>query len=160
MPTPTTPTPAPLLASSLSAEELSAVTTLYQAFDDKNPDLLDDVLTPDWQDSPLVPGQVDGPQGLKDQFPVFFQAFPDLKIVIHEIIGGAGRVGVRASITGTHQGEVMGFAPTGKPVDMAIHEFHYIQDGKITHTWHLEDWFGMFNRIGVWPPAPVGSREN
>ncbi len=139
--------------SSLSEQEVQTIEKLYRAFDDKNPDLLDEVLVPDWQDIPLVPGQVAGPQGLKDQFPMLFQAFPDLKIVIHEIVGAAGHAGVRASITGTHLGGIFGVAPTGQSVDVAIHEFHHLQDGRITHTWHLEDWFGMLNRIGAWPPA-------
>jgi len=142
--------------STLTPQEIQTIENLYRAFDDKNPDLLDDVLTPDWKDIPLVLGQVDGPQGLKDQFPMFFSAFPDLKIVIHEIVGASGHAGVRASITGTHLGEMFGVAPTGQFLDVPIYEFHHLQDGRITHTWHLEDWFGMLNRVGAWPPAPTG----
>ncbi len=84
---------------------------------------------------------------------MFLKAFPDLKIVVHEIVGSTGRAGVRASITGTHLGEIFGVAPTGKYVDVALHEFHHLKDGRITHTWHLEDWFGMLNQIGAWPPG-------
>ncbi len=138
----------------LSGEELRAIETLYRAFTDKNPDLLDEACTPDWQDIPLGPGQGPGPNGLKTMLPMFFQAFPDLKIVVHEIIGSAGRAGVRASITGTHRGEIFGVPPTGQAVDVALHEFHHLKDGRLTHTWHLEDWFGMLNKIGAWPPAP------
>lgn len=148
-----TQTMTPLLAPSLSAEEIRAIETLYRAFDDKDPALLDEVLTPGWEDTPLVPGQAPGPQGLKDQFPMFFGAFPDLKVVVHEVMGGQGRVGVRASLTGTHRGEIFGVAPTGLALEIPIHEFHHLQDGRITHTWHMEDWFGMLNRIGAWPPA-------
>ena len=50
-------------------------------------------------------------------------------------------------------GKVMGVAPTGKTVNMALHEFHHLENGKLTHTWHLEDWFGMLNSIGAWPPV-------
>jgi len=145
--------------SALTEQEISAIENLYRAFDEKNPDLLNDVLTPDWKDIPPVPGQVDGPQGLKDQFPMFFSAFPDLKIVVHEIVGASGHAGVRASITGTHLGEIFGVAPTGQFLDVPIHEFHHLQEGRITHTWHMEDWFGMLNRIGAWPPASTASAE-
>ena len=100
----------------LSGEELRAIETLYRAFTDKNPDLLDEACTPDWQDIPLLPGQGPGPNGLKEMLPMFFQAFPDLKIVVHEIVGSAGRAGVRASITGTHRGEIFGVPPTGQAV--------------------------------------------
>ena len=139
----------------LTEQEISAIEKLYRAFDDKNPDLLDEVLAPDWKDGQPLPGQVNGPQGLKNQFPMFFSAFPDLKIVVHEIVGASGHAGVRASITGTHLGEILGVAPTGQFLDVSIYEFHHLQEGRITQTWHLEDWFGMLNRVGAWPPAPA-----
>ncbi len=139
--------------STLSVEEIKSIENLYRAFTDRNPDLLDEACTPDWQDIPLLPGQGPGPQGLKDLIPVFLKAFPDMKIVIHEIVGSSGRAGVRASIVGTHKGDLFGVPPTGQAVDVALHEFHRLKNGRITHTWHLEDWFGMLNRIGAWPPA-------
>jgi predicted ester cyclase len=139
-------------SSTLSAEEIRSIETLYRAFTDKNPDLLDEACTPDWQDIPLLPGQGPGPDGLKKLIPMFLKAFPDLKIIVHEIVGSAGHAGARCSIVGTHLGEIFGVAPTGKVVDVALHEFHHLRGGKITHTWHLEDWFGMLNYIGAWPP--------
>ena len=134
------------------AEERS-LHTFYRAFSDQDPDLLDRAVTTDWQDIPLAPGQGPGPEGLKPLIHGFIKAFPDLQITIDEIFGVSGRVGVRAQITGTHQGEFFGIAPTGKSVKVALHEFHYLQDGLITHTWHLEDWFGMLQQLGAWPPA-------
>lgn len=143
--------------STLTEKELQSIETFYRAFTDHNPELLNGVCTPDWQDIPLAPGQGTGPEGLKDQITsVFLKAFPDMKIVVHEIVGSPNHAGVRASITGTHLGEVMGVPPTGQSIDIALHEFHHLKDGLLTHTWHLEDWFGLFNRLGVWhPPAPT-----
>lgn len=129
------------------------VAGLYSAFNDQNPDLVDAVLAPDWQDIPLAPGQAPGPAGLKSIIEAFAAAFPDVRITILEAIGTAERIAVRALITGTHEGEWFGIAPTGKPISVAIHEFHHIKDNRITHTWHLEDWFGMLNQVGAWPPA-------
>lgn len=142
-----------LQSSSLSDQEIRSLETFYQAFSEGKAHLLDVACTPDWQDIPLLPGQEPGPDGMKKLMPMFLAAFPDMKIVVHEIFGSAGRAGVRASITGTHHGEIFGVGPTGHAVDVALHEFHYLQNGKITHTWHLEDWFGMLNRLGAWPPA-------
>lgn len=152
-------TPQTPQSSSLTEQEIRSIETIYRAFNEKNPDLLDEACTPDWQDIPLLPGQGPGPDGLKQLMPMFLKAFPDLKIVIHEIIGSPGHAGVRASLTGTHLGELFGVAPTGKFVDVAMHEFHHLRDGRLTHTWHLEDWFGMLNRIGAWPPRSPVSPE-
>lgn len=142
-------------STALTEEEIRAIELLYRAFTDKNPDLLDEACTPDWQDIPLLPNQGPGPDGLKRLIPMFLEAFPDLKIIVHEIVGSGGHAGVRASIVGTHRGPIFGVAPTGEVVDVALHEFHHLKGGRITHTWHLEDWFGMLNRIGAWPPLPT-----
>ena len=62
-----------------------------------------------------------------------------------------GRAAMRAEITGTHTGAWFGAAPTGKAFRMALHEFHCIGNGRLTHTWHLEDWFGWLCQAGAWP---------
>ena len=137
---------------SLTDTEREAIETLYRAFSDKNPNLLNEAVTPDWKDIPLAPGQGPGPDGLKPMIRAFSEAFPDIKITIKEMIGASGHAGIRAEITGTHQGEWFGIAPTCKTVSVAIHDFHHLQDGKITQTWHLEDWFALLNQVGAWPP--------
>lgn len=135
-----------------------AVETLYRAFEGR-PDLLDEAVTTDWQDIPLAPGQQPGRDGMKPLLAGLVVAFPDLKINLREIVGMPGRVAVRAEITGTHDGEWFGVAPTHRSFVMPIHEFHRVEDGRVTHTWHLEDWFGWLNQVGAWPAqTPEGVR--
>lgn len=131
--------------------ERTAVETLYRAFNDKNPDLLDSVVSADWQDIPLAPGQGPGAAGLKPIILGFIAAMPDVHIQIHDLIQTPGHVAVRAEITGTHLGSFMGIAATGKKVSFAIHEFHHFTAGRIATTWHLEDWFGLFRQLGQFP---------
>jgi len=140
-------------AAGLTAAERRAIETLYHAFADHDPDLLDAAVTADWQDIPPAPGQEPGPDGLKPMVRAFLQAFPDLDVSIEDIFGQDGRAAVRAQITGTHRGEWFGIAPTGRRVTVALHDFHHLRDGRISHTWHLEDWFGMLHQVGAWPPA-------
>jgi len=132
--------------------ELTAVQTLYRAFSEQNPDLVDAVLAPDWDDIPLAPGQGPGPAGIKPIIRMLAAALPDVRITIQDTIQEPGKVGVRAAIEGTHSGELFGIAPTGKKVSFRLHEFHAVKDGLITATWHLEDWFGLFLQLGQFPP--------
>ncbi len=134
---------------SLSAQDRAMVETFYHGFAGQ-PDLLDQILTPDWQDIPLAPGQGPGPEGIKPLIRAFKAAFPDVAVTVHDMIGDGDRIGVRAEITGTHSGAWFGVAPTGKRFSMALHEFHRVENGRLTHTWHLEDWFGWLNQIGAW----------
>ena len=131
--------------------ERQAVETLYRAFSDKNPDLLDIAVTPDWDDIPLAPGQGPGPEGLKPIIRGFIEALPDVHITIHDLIQVPGRIGVRAEITGTHRGPLFGIPATGKKVSFRLHEFHELDGQRITRTWHLEDWFGLFQQLGAFP---------
>ncbi|WP_321876866.1 ester cyclase [Paraburkholderia bannensis] len=125
--------------------------TLYRAFNEKAPDLVDRVLAPDWEDIPLGPGQGPGPDGIKPIIRSFGEAFPDVQIVIHDLIQVPGQIAVRAEITGTHLGELFGIAPTGKRVSFRLHEFHALDGQRVTTTWHMEDWFGLFQQLGRFP---------
>lgn len=146
----------PSKSTGLTDAELRAVQLLYRAFCEGKPSLLDEAVTPDWQDIPLAPGQTPGRDGMKPMIEGFASALTDLDITIHEIIGAPGRAAVRAEISGTHSKEWMGVAPTGKSFRMPLHEFHHIRDDRITHTWHLEDWLGWLAQVGAWP-MPKGA---
>jgi steroid delta-isomerase-like uncharacterized protein len=139
----------------LTRAQQQAIENLYRAFNDHDPDLLELALVADWDDIPLGPHQQPGLAGMKPVIAMFAAAFPDVKITILDMFGRDGRAAVRARITGTHLGEFFGVAPTGKPIAIAIHEFHQLTDDRIARTWHLEDWFGMLNQVGAWPPKAV-----
>ena len=49
---------------------------------------------------------------------------------------------------GTHRGEWFGVPATGTRLVLPIHEFHRTENGRLTHTWHLEDWFGSLHQLG------------
>lgn len=133
------------------ARERRAVERLYDAFSRHDPDLIDDAVTPDWDDIPLAPGQGPGPEGMKPVIRSVISAFPDVQIVVHELIQVPGKIAVRAEITGTHEGDLFGIAPTGKAVRFRIHEFHALDGERITTTWHMEDWYGLFLQLGRFP---------
>ena len=132
--------------------ERTAVETLYRAFSEQNPDLVDAVLAPDWDDIPLAPGQEPGPAGIKPIIRMLGSAFPDVHITIHDMVQEPGKIGVRAEISGTHLGALFGIAPTGKQVRFRLNEFHTLSNGLVTATWHMEDWFGLFQQLGQFPP--------
>lgn len=132
--------------------ERDAVEMLYRAFSDKNPELLNLAVTADWNDIPLAPGQGPGPEGFKLLLASFIHAFPDIDIIVHDMVQEPGKIAVRAEITGTHQGEFMGIAATGRSISVRLHEFHLLNGERVTSTWHMEDWLAMFHQLGAFPP--------
>ena len=135
----------------------SLIGIFYEAFSGK-PGLLDAVLTEDWDDIPLAPGQGPGRAGMKTTIEGFNKAFSDLRIVIEEIIDargedGNGMIGVRAKLHGVHTGELFGIAPTGRQPEVRTHDFHEITDGLIVRSHHMEDWLSWFQQVGSWPSS-------
>ena len=79
----------------------------------------------------------------------FRAAFADVAFTPREIVVADGRAAVRLTLAGRHVGEWMGVPATGRSFEIAMHEMHHIADGRITHTWHLEDWGGWREQVGA-----------
>jgi len=140
---------------STSINEL--IGAMYEALSGKA-ELLDAVITDDWDDIPLAPGQEPGRAGARSLIEGFSKVFSDLRCVVEEIIDargadGNGMVGVRAKMRGVHTGEFRGIAPTGRETEVRTHDFHQIVDGRIVRTHHMEDWVSWFQQVGSWPSS-------
>jgi predicted SnoaL-like aldol condensation-catalyzing enzyme len=145
---------------STSIENL--IGNFYEAFSGK-PELLDAVLTEDWDDIPLGPGEEPGRAGLKAPIDALNNAFSDFRVVVEEIIDarrddGNGMVGVRAKLHGVHTGEFSGIAPTGREAEVPAHDFHEIVDGRIVRTHHMTDWLSWFQQVGSWPSNEAANK--
>jgi hypothetical protein len=82
-------------------------------------------------------------------------AFPDFRFELEDLIAEGDEVAVRLSVSGTHRGEMMGMAPTGKGVTASGIEVFRFQNGKIAEHWAAFDALGMLRQIGVIPvPTP------
>jgi predicted ester cyclase len=127
----------------ISSATLQAIQESYKAWQTNDLTIIDTLFSPDWQDIPMGPGQMAGPEGLKNLITFFHQTFPDIEIVMQDIFGTAERIAVRAEMSFTHDKEFMGLSPVNRKVKVPMMELHHLKDGKITHTWHLEDWFGL-----------------
>ncbi|EDM37922.1 hypothetical protein PBAL39_15894 [Pedobacter sp. BAL39] len=136
----------PNMVQPITKATIEAIQAFYMAWQTNDLTIVDALFSPDWQDIPMAPGQKAGPEGLKNLIAVFQQTFPDVKITLQDIFGTAERIAVRAEMTFTHDKEFMGIPPANKKVTVSTLELHHLKDGKITHTWHLEDWFGLLTQ--------------
>jgi predicted ester cyclase len=57
----------------------------------------------------------------------------------------------RKSLRGTHQGELFGVPPTGKPLSIEVIDILRVRDGKITDHWNLVDQLGLMRQLGAVP---------
>ena len=79
----------------------------------------------------------------------FLRAFPDLHHDIEELIAVNDKVVARLSFTGTHTGELQGYAPTGKQITVTEIAIYRIVDGKIVEIWEEFDLLGLWKQLGV-----------
>ena len=132
----------------------AAMRTFYRAWSE-DPELLDTVLADGWEDIPLNPGQGPGAEGAKAMIRGLRDSVPDAELVVHDIVEQGSSAAVRAELRGTHSSELFGVPATGTTFSVPIHEFHQLDaSGRITRTWHLEDWFGWLHQVGAWPAQP------
>ncbi len=127
------------------------VARFYKAFEKHDPTLLDGLLDPDWQVYPLAAGQTPGRLGWEPGLLALFKAFPDIHCQIEELIAEDDRVAVRCTFSGTHRGNFLRLAPTGRVVQFAAHDIHRVAGGRIMESWHIEDWMSVFAQLGT-PP--------
>lgn len=78
-----------------------------------------------------------------------------------ELLFGSGRhVCARWLMTGTHSGEYLGIAPTGRVISVAqceVYAFDADDAGRVTNTWSYGDPLALFRQLGVVPGAEAGA---
>ena len=82
----------------------------------------------------------------------FQESFPDMRMEIVEIVAEGDRVAARFTCSGTHTGEWLGHAPTGKRFEL-IDEvtFFRFEHGRIADSWTLEDTLTRLQQLGLTP---------
>ena len=98
---------------------------------------------------PGLPFEVVGPQGVERLADALLPAIPDMRLDIDDVIAEGEKVLVRLTIRGTHGGDLMGVAPTGRPIEVAVLDLFHVRDGKLAEHWALLDNLGLRRQIGV-----------
>ena len=97
-------------------------------------------------DDPANP--IKGPRDYRPFYQVFRQAFPNLQIVIEDMVAEGDKVAARCSVRGKHEGELMGRAATQAPVDFTGIAIVRIENGKIVEAWNNFDFMRMYQQCG------------
>lgn len=135
------------------SEENKAIVRRYieEAFNNRNTDLIDELVSEAHVDHHIPPELPRGPEGIKLWFNGAFSAFPDSHITAKDVIAEGDKVTTRFEITGTHQGEFMGIPATGKKFSITGIAIARIADGKLVEWWENADVMGMMQQLGVIP---------
>jgi predicted ester cyclase len=102
------------------------------------------------------PEPVLGTEGFRRLVEDLFTAFPDLHMVIEDLVADEDRVASRVSVTGTHRGPLEGYAPTGVAVETSFLAIERYADGLCVEEWVYSDDLGIARQLRALPAA--GSR--
>jgi steroid delta-isomerase-like uncharacterized protein len=120
----------------------------------KNPDVIEELVTADSVDHTF------GSQGVEASrqfFAMLFQAFPDLRVDVQDVIAEGELVAARVTYSGTHQGEFVGIPATGRQARTNGVDFFRMQDGRQAEHWGGPDMASLLQQLGVMasPQAPA-----
>ena len=140
----------------MSAEDNKAIVRrAYDAINQNDLDALDEMVDSVITDHDPAPGQGPVLEGVKQYFSSLHTAFPDVHMDVEDMIAEGEKVVARVSVSGTHQGEFLGIAPTGNQVAIKGIDILRIVDGKVVEHWGKFDDLGMLQQLGV-VEAPAG----
>jgi steroid delta-isomerase-like uncharacterized protein len=83
----------------------------------------------------------------------FYGAFPDIQQTVVDAVADEHKAAVRFTATGTHTGELMGMAPTGKQINISGMAIFHITGGRVTEWSEVFDQMTMMQQIGAIPSA-------
>jgi steroid delta-isomerase-like uncharacterized protein len=131
----------------MSLEENKAIVRrLFEAYNKQNLDVLDELFAPDYVDHIL---QLRSLESFKQFYTQFYKGFPDTHSTIEDIIAEGDKVWTRSTVTGTHEGEYRGLAPTGKKIAFAVVDIWRIVNGKIIESWGVYDMLDFYRQLGT-----------
>lgn len=107
-----------------------------------------ELFSPDVVSIPTPPGG-EGAQGMLNTVGFLGQVVPDLNWVPEEIIAtDDGRFVVRGTFTGTPVGPFLGVDPaTGNSFEAISIDIVTVEEGLISHIYHLEDWTSVIVQL-------------
>ena len=133
---------------------------IQELFTKGDPDAVNRHLAPGFVNhDPPFPGASHGPEGMRQAAALFRRALPDWHSDLDQLIAEDNIVVERFTASGTHQGELMGVAGTGKTIVLRGINIFRISDGKIVARWGQLDQLGLLHQLGL-TPKPVVDRPS
>ena len=90
-----------------------------------------------------------GLPGLKEHYTSLLEGFPDLRIEVDDVMTEGEKVAHRFTFYGTHRGEFLGLAPTGKSISSAGMQINLFSGGKCIEVWSVHDSYRFLSQIGA-----------
>ena len=128
---------------------------LVEVFNGRRLDLLEDVLHPEFRGRgisafpPERPGV--GPGARRKLYETFYQAIPDARAEVLDVVAEGDKVVVLDRFGGTHRGEFFGSPGTGTHIEWTAIHIYTLRDGKVFEDAYMRDELAIMQQLSLSP---------
>jgi predicted ester cyclase len=127
----------------------------YEHINEGNIDGFGELVSDDFVEHQGGPGLPPTKEGTLDFFRMLLTAFPDMHMVVEDLIASGDKTVARVRPTATHRGDFMGVLPTGKRVEIQLIDImRFDAAGLVCEHWGLTDMLSLMPQLGVVPGGP------
>lgn len=129
-------------------ENKALVRRWFTELDNRNLAIIDELLPADYVDhNPPLSDMPPGREGVWRASLALLAAFPDAIHILNDQMAEGDKVMTRLTVRATFLGEMLGFQPTGKVVEVKGIAVHRIAGGKLVEHWANMDMAGFMDQI-------------
>lgn len=134
-------------------ENKQAVQQMTEAFNTGDVTIVDNLIDEGLVDQTPFPQTGPDREGLKRQIQALRTAFPDVQFGIEDMVAEGETVAFRWTMVGTHEGPLLGQAPTYRRVEHQGNDFVTFSNGKMVQHRSADNLIELFFKLGLqWPP--------
>ncbi|MQY28378.1 ester cyclase [Nocardia aurantia] len=141
------------MPSTLETTNKELFARFHRAVNTGDPDVItaaiDELVDPDVELHTSLPVPEPGVRAFHYVWTLLLRAYPDIQVHIQDLIAEDDKVVARSVVTGTHRGEYLGQAPTGRTVTYNEIFIARIADGRIVETWGVVDVLAQLRQLGA-----------
>ena len=93
------------------------------------------------------------PGAQRKLYEMFYQAIPDARAEVLEVVAEGDKVVLVDRFGGTHRGEFLGRAGTGDRIEWMVIHIYTIRDGKVLEDAVMTDALAIVQQLGLAPSA-------
>jgi len=128
---------------------------LVELFNDRRLSLLEDVLHPEFRERGLSAfppaGPEVGPGARRKLYEMFYQAIPDARAEVLDVVAEGDKVVVLDRFGGTHRGDFFGCLGMGDRIEWMTIHIYTIRDGKVLEDDVMTDARAIMKQLGLAP---------
>ena len=135
----------------MAATALDKVRAFWErAFNGRDLAALDDLIADDYVNHAALPGTPPGREGQEEVMRRLWTAFPDARFTIEHLAMDGDTVICVGTMEGTHEGELLGMAPSGHRVQWRMcHLIRVDGEGRAAEHRAIRDDLGLLRQMGA-----------